>query len=170
MNYPGFIFAIALYGSSMMVYASDASHHHDVAEYLKVENIIKISQIESHDILSVVDWELATRVEILFDDDFYEPSELALEAGQAYILEVKNIGEKQHDISGEQFFLNMVVKQVRHRDLTVSAYHIESIHIRAGEEMEIWLVPQNAGEFPFICTLPGHMHDGMEGLLTVKPR
>ena len=164
------LFAITLYLVPFSLLATDKSHHHDVGEFLSVESSVTISQKEAHDIITAADWKHATKVDILFDDDFYEPEELVLTPGQAYILKIKNVGEKRHDISGEEFFSNIVVKQISNKGLAVSAYHIEAIHVLAEEEVEVWLVPKNVGEFPFICTLPGHMHDGMEGMLTVKEK
>ncbi len=156
-----------LYPMSLTLQATDKSHHHDVAPFLKVEESLTISQAEAHNIISDADWGSATRIEMLFEDDYYQPDELTLEAGKPYILAIKNTGNRRHDISGEKFFSNIAVKKISNKGMEVGAYHIESVHVQKGEEIEIWLVPKNVGEFPFICTVPGHMNDGMEGQLKV---
>ena len=164
------LFVIILFKISLPLQATHNNLPHDVAEHLNVENVLTLSQSISHDIIAAADWGNATRVEILLDDYFYQPENLVFEPEHAYILTVKNVGSTRHDISGEQFFSNIVVKQIRHRGLTVNAYHVESIHVPAGGEVDVWLVARKTGEFPFICKSPGHLMEGMEGLLTVKPK
>lgn len=170
MHYFKIIVVVALCQLSLPLQATDKSHHHEVGEYLQVETSPMLGQKEAHDIITAANWENAKRIDILFDDDFYQPDELILEAGQAYILAIENVGGKRHDIAGEEFFANIVVNKIKHRGLTVSAYHVESIHVQADEKVELWMVAKSVGEFPFICTIPGHMHDGMEGMLTVTPK
>ena len=45
----------------------------------------------------------------------------------------------------------------------VTADDISSIYIRPKQEAELWFVPLKKGDYSFICTIPGHREDGMEG-------
>lgn len=41
--------------------------------------------------------------------------------------------------------------------------------IRPGQTVEFTFTPKQAGQFKFVCTLPGHEMAGMVGALTVAP-
>ena len=164
------LFVIALCPLAFPLQATDESHDHEVAAYLKLENALAVSQEEAHYLISVANWAEATKIELLLDDDFYQPDKLSLEAGKAYVLDIKNVGAQRHDISSERFFANIVVRRLQHEGLTVSAYHLESISMSAGDVVRVELLTMTAGEFPFICTVQNHLHEGMEGLLTVTSK
>ena len=162
--------AVLLYPTPTPVQARDASHPHEVAQHISVEYSMPINQAVAHDILAAADWKNVTKIEMLLHDYYYEPEELVLEPGKAYILSIKNVGETRHDIAGESFFSNIVVKQIRNKSIAVNAYHIESIHVPINSEVDVWMVTRSAGTFPFICSAPDHLHEGMEGVLTIKAK
>ena len=161
------LFVIALCPLAFALQATDESHDHEVAAYLKLENVVDLSQEDAHQIISAANWAEAPRLELLLHDDYYEPDELVLEAGKPYVLVIKNVGFKRHDISSEHFFSNIVVKSLRYKGLVVSAYHLESVSLAGDDVAEVEIVTAFEGEFPFICTVQDHLHEGMEGLLTV---
>lgn len=126
-----------------------------------------IDQSRAQQVVKSANWNEAERFTIEFDDNLYEPDSIELKVGKPYRITFTNVGEEAHDISGEDFFAKVFTYQVRTKDLRVKAYHLENVHINPGTSVELWLVPDGTGEFPFICTLPGHLEDGMEGGFTI---
>ena len=149
---------------------ADANHQPDelVAPYLVMKSKSVLSQIESLKITEKVDWKKASRVSISVEDNVYEPADLDLKIDHPYIISMKNMGSKAHDVAGEEFFSSVVVREVRTAGVRMSAFHVESLHLLPKGELELWLVPIKKGEFPFVCTLPGHFEDGMEGGFSIS--
>ena len=103
-----------------------------------------------------------------FEDNNYHPDFLELEKDKPYILTLVNVGGRSHDLVGEQFFSSLIIHQIKTSGFSVKSYHVESIFLRPNQKVSIWIVPIKKGEFPFICTLPGHFEDGMEGTIVIK--
>lgn len=118
-------------------------------------------------VIDSVDWDKAERISILFDDNNYEPDNLSLTKGKAYIFEMKNIGGRSHDFVHLEFFHNISIKQLKAKFGRVITHHIHSLFLKTGETIELYFIPQNSGEFEFFCSIEGHRADGMEGYITV---
>ena len=119
-----------------------------LTEYLSMEGIHPLTQQESKRIIDQQDWKAATNVTLDFEDNAYFPESLTLESGMPYILNLVNVGNRSHDMAGEEFLSSMVIKEIRTSGFKVKTYHVESIHLRPQQEVTIWMVPIKKGEFP----------------------
>ncbi len=127
--------------------------------------------IRQHPAVAAADWDQTIEIVIELGDHHYEPDELTLKVGQPYKLTLKNIGQVAHDMVGGSFFDERVIalRMVNSRVGRVMADHINSIYVRARNDSELWLIPLEAGEYTFFCSLPGHRDGGMEGVVRIEP-
>lgn len=122
-------------------------------------------RIVQHPAVAAADWGKAVEVQVELHDNTYEPSNLSFRIGQPYILTLKNVGKVSHDMVGGTFFQKDVIalRMVSTKFGRVTADDISSVYIRPKQEAELWFVPLKKGDYSFICTIPGHREDGMEG-------
>ncbi|HEY8450341.1 MAG TPA: cupredoxin domain-containing protein [Bacillota bacterium] len=78
----------------------------------------------------------------------FNPSEITVTQGQEVTLKLKNVDSIAHNIEIPDFNVNQ--------------------DVAAGEEVEVKFTPDKAGEFEFICNIPGHVEGGMVGTLIVQ--
>lgn len=114
------------------------------------------------------DWAAAKVVEVELGDHHYTPSNLTFERNQPTILRLKNIGGVAHDLKGEAFFRSIVAKMALSSAGRVVTPYLQSIYIRQRQEMELWFIPVQVGEFPFFCTIGDHQESGMEGKIIIR--
>lgn len=113
-------------------------------------------------ILSNINWDQATTVEINLQDHDFTPSDLVFLRGKPYIMKLKNVGVQAHDMVGGSFFQAIVVKMVNSCSGRIVTPYLQSIYVRSKQEIEVWFVPTRTGQFSFHCSLPGHREAGME--------
>jgi uncharacterized cupredoxin-like copper-binding protein len=115
------------------------------------------------------DWSRVRELVIELSDHHFEPSELVLKVNVPYMLRLKNIGGIAHDMVGGTFFSKEVIalRMVSSRVGRVTAEVISSIYVRPKNEAELWIVPIKKGEFSFVCSIPGHQEEGMEGTVRI---
>lgn len=128
----------------------------------------RLAHREAKSMLENIDWSGVERLEIRFDDNLFEPEDVHLKRHTPYRITLTNVGFESHDIAGEHLFSSMVVKKVRSADLEVEAHHLERLVIRPKAQLELWLIPTNTGRIDFVCTIPGHLEEGMAGHLIIR--
>lgn len=143
------------------------SHAHAPSE--QMERHSAPDHDRSFNIIQGVDWLQAERLSVKFEDNLFEPEQVILKIGKPYIIRMRNTGGDNHDMEGERFFSSVVVRELRTTGIRMAAYHLESLYLKPGHEVEVWLVPVKEGHFTFVCTLPGHLEDGMEGGFLITP-
>jgi plastocyanin len=79
----------------------------------------------------------------------FSPSTLTVTVGQPVQITFKNGGAYSHN-------------------LTITALGVKTKTIQPGQEDTISFTPAKAGQYPFICTVPGHADKGMKGTLIVQ--
>lgn len=114
------------------------------------------------------DWSKAQEFVVELGDHHYSPSELSFAVGHPVVLRLKNVGNTSHDMIGGSFFRAIMLKMARGRSGHVVATGVHSIYIRPKQEMELWFLPIQRGEFSFFCSIPGHQEAGMEGVVTIR--
>lgn len=117
--------------------------------------------------LDKVDWGKAETITILFEDNNYEPDEISLKKGKAYIFEMKNIGDRSHDFVELNLFHNISVKQISSAFGRINTHHLHSLFLKKGQTLSLYFVPHDSGEFEFFCSIKGHRDDGMEGFINI---
>ncbi len=92
------------------------------------------------------------RVSIKADEFFFEPKEVTVKPGKVVFV-VKNEGVIEH---------NFIIETSDRKKVA----EIPNLKPQESEDVEVNL---RAGNYTFVCTLPGHREAGMVGKLTVKP-
>lgn len=125
--------------------------------------------LKYHPAVATADWTNPEEIVVELADDTYSPSEIRLKRGKPYLIRLKNIGGSSHDMAGGSFFGKDVIalRAVASRVGRVTAGDVSSIYIRPKQETELWIVPIRTGSFSFICSVPGHLENGMEGTVTI---
>ena len=121
--------------------------------------------VQHHPAVLAADWAKVNEIVVELHDNTYEPHQLTLKVGQPYIITLRNVGKVSHDMVGGTLFQKDVIalRMVSSKSGRVTADTISSVYIRPKQEKEIWFVPIKAGVYSFVCTIPGHREDGMEG-------
>lgn len=124
-----------------------------------------VQQVPQHRVVADADWSTVTEITVELHDNTYEPHQLTLKVGHPYIITLKNVGKVSHDMVGGTLFRQDVIalRMVSSKVGRITADSINSVYIRPKQEAEIWFVPIKTGSYSFICTIPGHREDGMEG-------
>jgi uncharacterized cupredoxin-like copper-binding protein len=108
-----------------------------------------------------------TGVSVTASEFHFEPSALALKAGQATTLTFKNAGQTLHDftiVSGPGVPTPDAMPSSLDRMQENSPYHVAA---EAGKQATLSLnLP--AGTYTFICSVQGHKDLGMQGTITVQ--
>lgn len=127
----------------------------------------RLTHQEAAKLMAGIDWAGVDRLRIELDDNLFEPEDVILKLHHPYRITLVNIGFESHDIAGEAFFSSFIIKKVRNASLEVDAFHLERLLIRPREEIELWLVPTRVARLDFICTIPGHLEEGMAGHVVI---
>lgn len=91
-------------------------------------------------------------VDMEMGEMYFDPEEVSADAGSDLTINFDNAGNQLHDFTIDDFDGERV--------------HVE---VASGEEDSVTLtMPDEAGEFEFYCTIPGHRDAGMHGFLTVN--
>ncbi len=102
----------------------------------------------------------------------FEPSEIAVQAGQTVLMTIDNVGLALHDFTVAE----MPVHVSHHDGDSVDSTHEDShehddyaLHMAldGGAVGTLEFTPEKAGVYEFHCTVPGHTEGGMIGTLTV---
>lgn len=82
---------------------------------------------------------------------YFEPAAITVKAGERVVFVVENQGTQDHEFEGEEA-------------------GIEEIVVPPGKSRKLeWAAPNKAGEYEFVCDLPGHKEAGMVGKIQVTP-
>lgn len=127
--------------------------------------------VPAHPALAGVDWSTAIEVVVELKDHSYEPDEIELKLGQPYKVVLENVGRFAHDMVGGTLFEESVIalRMVNSQAGRVMANSVNSVYVRARNQIEMWFVPLKVGEYTFYCSIDGHREDGMEGVVRVVP-
>lgn len=112
------------------------------------------------------DWSRAEAIAIELDDYRFAPETLRLRVGAPYRLVLTNRGGKPHDFTAPAFFRTAAT---RAGDPVAAAMRAAGgrVDIRAGESLELAVLPLTAGRFELECVKPLHAMFGMTGEIVV---
>ena len=85
----------------------------------------------------------------------------------AYIFEMKNVGDRSHDFVDLNLFHNISVKKISSAFGRINTHHLHSLYLKKGQNLSLYFVPHDSGEFEFFCSIKGHRDDGMEGFINI---
>ena len=93
---------------------------------------------------------------------YFDPDEISGDAGSELTIELENTGDQVH---------NFTLEEGDARGDGFDAWPDSEVQLElgAGESDSLTLtLPDEAGEYEFICTIPGHYESGQWGTLTVN--
>lgn len=120
------------------------------------------------EIVEKADWGAMKTVTVNIDEYSYD-ADLNFTAGQAYKLELKNIGEKKHYFTAPEFFKSIATRKAQVNDQAeIKADYFTALEILPGGQLDLYFVAHNQGEYEVYCTIDDHRDEGMEATITVK--
>ena len=101
----------------------------------------------------------------------FDQSVIEVRAGEAVKLTLVNDGMAEHDIEITDLIAEHVEQMGADHGDVAGDHHADTVaaHAMAGTMSSVMFTPTVAGEYEFICTLPGHKELGMVGTLIVLP-
>jgi len=119
------------------------------------------------DFVDAADWDAAETVTIELSEFAFAPSEITLEAGLPYILEIVNVGDVKHEFTAEDFFRTVATRKAETAESEVKVPFFTEIEVFAGKSAELFLIPLIPGTYDLVCEIEGHFEAGMFGTITV---
>lgn len=101
-------------------------------------------------------------VSVELDEFLFDPDELSGDTGSELTIELENVGTQTH---------NFTIEEGESRGEGFDAWPDSEVQLELDEGNSDSLtisLPDEAGEYEFICTVPGHYESGQWGTLTVN--
>lgn len=105
-------------------------------------------------------WSTATVLKVIMVDNRFDPSDLTLQAGRPYALQLENRGKDMHEFTAPAFLKTAVV-----RDRRKLANGGTDIVVQPGKTVRVLLIAPAKGHYDLTCA--DHDWDGMVGTITV---
>lgn len=122
------------------------------------------------EIVKNADWKAMQTITVNMSEFEYDTTPgLELVSGQAYKLELKNVGEKKHYFTAPEFFKNVATRKAMvNGQAEIKADYFTAIEVLPGGQLDLYVVAHNKGEYPVYCTIDDHREEGMEETIVVK--
>ena len=119
------------------------------------------------DFVDAADWDAAETVTVELSEFAFTPSQITLEAGLPYILEIVNVGDVKHEFTAGDFFRTVATRKAETAESEVKVPFFTEIEVFAGKSAELFLIPLIPGTYDLVCEIEGHFEAGMFGTITV---
>ncbi|WP_207064013.1 hypothetical protein [Motiliproteus sp. SC1-56] len=120
------------------------------------------------EIVKNADWDGMQTVTVNIDEFSYDAN-LTFKSGQAYKLELKNVGEKKHYFTAPEFFKNIATRKAEVNDQAeIKADYFTALEILPGGQLDLYFVAHNKGEYEVYCTIDDHRDEGMDDVIVVE--
>ncbi|MEK6191338.1 MAG: cupredoxin domain-containing protein [Chloroflexota bacterium] len=123
--------------------------------------------VNAAEFVDAADWDTAEAVTIELSEFAFTPSEITLEAGQPYILQIVNVGDVKHEFTAGDFFRTVATRKAETAESEVKVPFFTEIEVFAGKSAELFLIPLIPGTYDLVCEIEGHFEAGMLGTITV---
>lgn len=114
----------------------------------------------------------AVKVQIEAGEDgakmFFKPKNIDLKLNTPAVIELVNSGKIKHEYTSETFFPTMAFRKAEDAFGEYKAPLLKEAEVKAGQKLELFVIPTKAGVFKIVCAIPGHEQAGMVGTITVK--
>lgn len=107
------------------------------------------------------DWPRAQTITVIATEYAFDPGRLTFRVGVPYRLHLENRGKELHEFTAPAFLKSV---QLGNPD-ALNADRTEVV-LRPGEQKDLYLVPGQAGRYPFACA--DHGWAGMTGEIIVE--
>jgi len=98
---------------------------------------------------------------------FFKPKNIVLKAGTPYVLELVNSGKIKHEYTADKFFPTMAFRKAEDASGEYKAPMLKEAEVKAGQQLDLYLIPTVPGTYDIICEIEGHKAAGMFGTITV---
>lgn len=119
-------------------------------------------------LVEAADWDTMETVRIDLGEMYFKPTDIALKVGQPYKLELVNVGEKKHEVVASDFFGTIAFRKAEDSVGEYKAPTIREVEVFSGKQVDLYVIPTEAGSFLLVCEIEGHREAGMEGTITVS--
>lgn len=119
------------------------------------------------DLVEAADWDTMQELTIDLSEYAFTPKEFNLTAGRPYVLKVVNKGELKHEFTAGDFFSLVAFRKAEDASGEFKAPAPYEVEVFAGESIELFLIPTEAGTYDLVCEIEGHFEAGMFGTITV---
>ena len=121
-------------------------------------------------LVKAADWSKIETVTVVLGEHHFTPTDLKLKAGQAYKLELRNDGEKDHYFTSVEFFKNVAWRKVMvNKQAEIKApYFLAFEPLKKGGQVDLYFVAVNKGTYQVICTIDDHREKGMEATVVIE--
>ncbi len=122
------------------------------------------------DLVGSADWDTMETIDIEMGEFFFKPNEVRLIQGQPYRLVFNNtMAEVKHEATSPGLFATIAFRKAQDASGEYKAPTVAEVETFAGEETELFLIPQETGTFDLVCEIEGHFEAGMFGTVVVDP-
>lgn len=98
---------------------------------------------------------------------FFKPKAISMKVGVPYVLELKNTGKVKHEYTSDTFFPTMAFRKAEDAVGEYKAPLLREAEVKAGSQLDLYLIPTKPGTYDIICMIEGHKAAGMFGTITV---
>ena len=98
---------------------------------------------------------------------FFKPSNIVLKAGMPYVIELVNTGKIKHEYTADKFFPTVAFRKAEDASGEYKAPMLKEAEVKAGAQLDLFLIPTTPGTYDIICEIEGHKAAGMFGTITV---
>ncbi|MFC5300136.1 cupredoxin domain-containing protein [Azospira restricta] len=122
------------------------------------------------DYVDKADWKAMTTVTVEMSEHHYQPEDIRFQAGKAYKVQLKNVGEKDHYFTSPEFNRAVAWRKIMvNGQMEAKAPYFTAFEVlKKGGQLDLYFVPVKAGSYPVYCTIDDHREKGMEGQLIIE--
>ncbi len=116
-------------------------------------------------------WTTAVTQVVTMTEYAFDPSEYTLTAGQGYILTLAapDTNEAKHYHTASEFYKTVVTRKAQDSQAEIKVQYFKAVELlTGGTSTELYIVPTVAGTYDLVCTVAGHVEEGMTGTITVE--
>ena len=125
---------------------------------------------DSAAIVKAADWNKMETITLTMEEHSYTPSTLALKAGQAYKIQLRNVGEHHHYFTAPEFFRSVAWRKLMvNKNAEIKVDYVTATEVlKQRGQLDLYIVPVNKGTYTVYCTIDDHRDKGMEGSVVVE--
>ena len=98
----------------------------------------------------------------------FTPSDITLEAGKPYILELVTTGATKHEFTAPDFFPSVAWRKVESAESEVKATYSKEVEVFPAKQTDLYLIPIEPGTYELLCEIEGHFEAGMFSTIVVQ--
>ena len=124
----------------------------------------------SKEYVDKANWNKAETITITMSEHDYSPRDVVFKAGQAYKVELKNEGEKDHYFTAPEFFRSVAWRKVMvNKQAEIKAPYFTAVEVlKKGGQLDLYFVAVKSGKYLVYCTIDDHRENGMETFLSIE--